>query len=160
MSVILEGFWAKSVVIGENMIKKVQEEDKKGWEEKYKRARADYINLEKRVKKQQEEFLKFANSVLITKFLPILDDLERAAHAGDDNGLSLLLKNFWKVLESEGVKEIKVEVGDEFDSSIMECTAAEGGGEEAKVSKVLRKGYRLKDKVLRPTQVGVGGKDV
>ena len=132
------------------------------FEEKYKRARADYVNLERRVKKKQEEFLGFANSVLITKLLPLLDDLERAAATGKDGGLpagrqglNLLLKNFREVLKSEGVGEVKVKEGDRFDPSIMECTAAEGDGEDVKVLEVLRKGYKMRDKVLRTAQVRV-----
>jgi len=128
-------------------------------EEKYKRARADYINLERRVKKQQEEFLKFANSVLILKLLPVLDDLEKAVKASKDEGLKLILKNFWQVLQSEGVKEIEVKSGDKFDPEIMEGVAttedAEKFAEAQRVVEVLRKGYRMKEKVLRPAQVKV-----
>lgn len=128
--------------------------ESKDWEEKYKRARADYINLERRVKKQQEEFLKFANSVLALKLLPILDDLEKAASKAGE-GLKLVLKNLQEVLKSEGVEEIKVKVGDEFDPEIMECVVSEGVGGEPKVAEVLRKGYKLGGKVLRPAQVRV-----
>ena len=131
----------------------------KDFEEKYKRARADYVNLERRVKEQQEEFVKFANSVLILKLLPILDDLEKAAQKVEDDGLKLVLKNLQKVLKSEGVEEIKVEKGGEFDPNIMECTVAEGNGESPRVFEVIRKGYRMKEKVLCPAQVRVGGKD-
>lgn len=124
------------------------------WEEKYKRARADYANLERRVQEEREGFLKFANSVLIVKFLPVLDDLEKAA-SGADEGLKLILKNLQEVLKSEGVGEIKVKKGDDFDPIIMECTVAEGNGEKQKVLEVIRKGYKIKGKVLRPAQVKV-----
>lgn len=129
--------------------------DRQDWEEKYKRAKADYINLERRVGSQQEEFLKFVNSVLITKLLPILDDLARAVASHKDEGLSLILKNFWEVLKLEGVEEIKAAVGDKFDPKIMEGVVSEGSGEDATVSEVLRKGYKLRDKVIRPVQVRV-----
>jgi molecular chaperone GrpE len=130
--------------------------EREGWEGRYKRARADYINLERRVKEQQEEFLKFANSVLVTKLLPILDDLEKAAQASDDDGLGLLLKNFGDVLKSEGVQEIKVKKGDDFDPHIMECAESQGTGEEVEVAEVIRKGYKMRDKVIRPARVRVG----
>ena len=136
------------------------------WEEKYKRARADYVNLERRVKDQQEEFSQFANSVLILKLLPILDDLEKAVGVAKDDGLpagrqglKLVLKNLQGVLKSEGIEEIKIKKGDDFDPTIMECTVAEGSGEKQKVLEVIRKGYKVKDKILRPAQVQVGGKD-
>jgi len=130
-----------------------------GWEEKYKRARADYINLERRTKEQQAEFLKFANSVLILKLLPVLDDLEKAVQKSKDSGLNLVLKNLQEVLKSEGVEEMRIEVGDEFDPRTMEGVATAEGTEESaeaqKVNEVLRKGYRMKEKVLRPVQVRV-----
>ena len=136
--------------------------EKKEWEEKYKRARADYVNLERRGREQQEEFVKFANSVLVLKLLPVLDDLEKATAVEKDSGLpagrqgvNLVLKKFKEVLESEGVEEIKIKAGDKFDPNTMECTVAEGGGKKPKVSEVIRKGYRIKEKVLRPTQVKV-----
>ena len=131
----------------------------KDFEEKYRRARADYANLERRVKGQQEEFVKFANSVLILKLLPILDDLEKAVPKVKDEGLELILKNLREVLKSEGVEEIKVKEGDEFDPHIMEGVITESTedteGTEAKVGEVTRKGYRIKEKVLRPAQVAV-----
>ena len=130
------------------------------WEGRYKRARADYTNLERRGREQQEEFVKFANSVLILKLLPILDDLEKAVRAKENDGLDLVLKKFKEVLKSEGVEEIKVKKGDEFDPNTMECTVADlpeaDSGEEAKVSEVTRKGYKAKEKVLRPARVRVG----
>jgi len=126
-----------------------------GWEEKYARARADYANLERRIKGEQEEFVKFANSVLVLKLLSVLDDLEKAVGTSNDDGLKLVLKNFLGVLKSEGVGEIKVKKGDDFDPTIMECTVAEGNGEKQKVLEVIRKGYRVKEKVLRPAQVKV-----
>ncbi len=135
----------------------------KDWEEKYKRARADYVNLERRVKDQQEEFVKFANSVLVLKLLPILDDLEKAVRAKENDGLGLVLKNLREVLKSEGVEEIEVKTGDKFDPEIMECTVADlpeaDSEEEAEVSEVIRKGYKVREKILRPAQVQVGGKD-
>ena len=133
------------------------------FEEKYKRALADYTNLERRVKDQQEEFVKFANSVLVLKLLPILDDLEKAVRAKENDGLGLVLKNLREVLKSEGVEEIEVKTGDKFDPEIMECTVADlpeaDSEEEAEVSEVIRKGYKVREKILRPAQVQVGGKD-
>ncbi len=144
------------------MIKRDREEDQKesreDWEGEYKRARADYINLERRVREQQEEFVKLANSVLILKLLPILDDLEKAVETSGDDGLRLLLKNLKEVLKSEGVEEIKVKVGGKFDPEVMEGLQhgnTEGGTEAQKVVEILRKGYKVKGKVLRPAQVRV-----
>jgi len=143
-----------------NELESKEIESKEGFEERYKRARADYINLERRVRSQQEEFVKFANSVLVLKLLPVLDDLEKAASKADE-GLTLVLKNFQEVLKSEGVEEIKVKKGDEFDPNIMEGLQ-HGNTEDIEAQKVIevveviRKGYKMKEKILRPVQVKVG----
>lgn len=135
--------------------------ERQNWEEKYKRSRADYINLERRIKKQQEEFVRFANSVLILKLLPIVDDLEKALRASKDEGLKLILTNLREVLKSEGVEELGVGVGDEFDPQTMEGVqhgSTEGSTEAPKaieVVEVLRKGYKLRGKMIRPVQVRV-----
>lgn len=137
--------------------------ERQDWEEKYKRARADYVNLERRVRKQQEDLVKYTNEVLLKKLLPILDDLEKAVASGKDEGLNLLLKNFGEVLKLEGVEEISVEAGDKFDPKIMEGVITESikdaEGTEAKVTEVLRKGYKIREKVLRPAEVKVRGSD-
>lgn len=128
-----------------------------GWEEKYKRARADYANLERRVKEQQKELIRYTNEVLVLKLLPVIDDLENATKNNRDGGLELVLKNLQEVLKLEGVEEIKVEVGSKFDPEVMEGIVAEGT--ELKVAEVLKKGYKFKDRVLRAVQVKVGGEN-
>ena len=135
-------------------------------EEKYKRALADYQNLQKRTEREKEEFLKFANSSLILKFLDIKDQLEKAEEQLKDEGLSLILKNFDQILRSEGVEEIKSE-GEKFDPSLFECVGlvkVEKEDLEDRVVEVVRKGYKIKvggeERVLRPSQVKVGKRKI
>lgn len=127
------------------------------WEEKYKRARADYVNLERRVKASQGEVVRFANIILLCKLLPIADDLERAvaSSSSDDHGTRLILKNLQSVLSSEGVEEIPVGVGDAFDPQVMEGIVSDSFGERLKVAEVIKKGYRIDKRVLRTAQVRV-----
>lgn len=135
-------------------------------EEKYKRALADYQNLQKRVEKEREEFLKFATSSLITKFLTILDHLESAQKHLKDRGLELLIKDFREILRQEGVVEIKA-VGEKFDPAIQECIEAVKVNDKNLINKVVeetRKGYKMQvgdeSRVLRFAQVKVGKEEV
>lgn len=126
-------------------------------EENWKRALADYHNLEKRVKDERAAFVDLARVTIIDKFLSVLDDLERASLHLNDQGLALVLTRFRQVIESEGAKEMSVE-GKEFDPKTMECLEMEEGPKN-KVVKVVTKGYIINDHVLRPAKVNVGKGD-
>ena len=123
-------------------------------EAKWKRALADYQNLEKRITAQQSEFVKFANSSLIDKLLAVLDDLERALDHSQDKGLKLITNQFRDVLKSEGVEEIKAQ-GESFDPETMDAAELVKGAKNTVIT-VLLKGYTLNSKVLRPAKVEVG----
>ena len=123
-------------------------------EAKWKRAVADYQNLERRVNQGQQEFVKFATASLIDKLLPLLDDLQRAYHHHQDHGLKLILDQFQAILKSEGVAEVTVQ-GQKFNPATMDCADMVTGPKDT-VVKVLTKGYTLNGKVLRPAKVEVG----
>ena len=123
-------------------------------EEKWKRALADYHNLERRVEKDKREFVKFANTVLLDKLLSVLDHLEQAEEHVEDKGLNLAVGQFRSVLKTEGVAEIKAK-GEKFDAETMDCAEVVKGPKNV-VMKVINKGYKLNDHVLRPTKVKVG----
>lgn len=126
------------------------------WEEKYKRALADYQNLLKRTALEKEEWGKYANQEAIAAFLPVYDNLKMAlAHSDQEaeennwlKGLQYVLKQFEDILKDLGVEEIK-STGETFDPSCMD--ALEGQGE--KVSQTVKPGYRLKGKILVPAKV-------
>ena len=123
-------------------------------EENWKRALADYHNVEKRVKEEKGVFVRLATAAIIDKFLGVLDDLDRASSHLNDKGLGLVLARFRQVLDSEDVKEIPVE-GKEFDPQTMECVEMVAG-QKNKVASVVQRGYTLHDLVIRPTKVKVG----
>ncbi|MBU0618943.1 nucleotide exchange factor GrpE [Patescibacteria group bacterium] len=123
-------------------------------ETKWKRALADYQNLEKRVVKDRVSFVQFANAALIDKLLAVLDGLEQAANHLKDQGLNLMVEQFKAVLAIEEVKEIKV-LNQMFDPQTMDCVELVAGPAN-KVISVSQKGYWLKDKVIRPAKVKVG----
>lgn len=137
-----------------------QQENKKLKEEmevlenKWKRALADYQNLEKRVAAQQQAYVRLASVTMIDKLLPVLDDLERASKHLKDDGLKLIVRQFGQVLESEDVKEIEV-ADKEFDPQYMDCMEMVPGKKNIVVEEVL-KGYQLGEIVIRPAKVKVG----
>jgi len=120
----------------------------------WKRALADYQNLEKRQAREKEEFVQYASGSLALRFLSVLDHLEKAQDHLKDTGLDLAVKEFKRVLSEEGILEIEV-LGHEFNPEEMEAVEMVEGGGDNKVAGVITKGYRLKDKVIRPAKVKV-----
>lgn len=121
---------------------------------RWKRALADYQNLEKRYEKEKTDFVQFANANLILRLLGVLEHLERAAQHLKNDGLNLVINEFKKVLTNEGLEEIKC-AGEEFSPEIMEAVAVVKDGEAQKVAEVVNRGYLLKGKVLLPAKVKV-----
>lgn len=130
----------------------------------FKRAVADYQNLEKRVQEGRSELTRWGTSELLTKLLPVLDHLEQATSGATEaekvsgwfRGVELAIKQFKDVLKSEGLDEIVTE--GLFDPSLHEALDTQAG-EDNKILKVVRKGYTLNGKVLRPAGVVVGRKE-
>jgi molecular chaperone GrpE len=134
-------------------------------EDNWKRAVADYKNLEARLAKEREEITRLANTVLMTKFLDVFDDLRRARDHCPDEGLDMVIKQFNSVLLSEGVEEIEAE-GRKFDPYCMDCvgTVREENIDDETVVEVIKKGYLYRDgrgfeQVLRPAEVIVNKKE-
>ncbi|MBI4099829.1 nucleotide exchange factor GrpE [Candidatus Microgenomates bacterium] len=127
------------------------------FKEKYLRALADYQNLEKQTESWKTEFAQFSNLGLIRKLLEVLDDLEKAQEHLQDEGLNLIIGKLHNILREEGLEEIDV-LGKPFDPITAEVISTEPGQEEHKVIKVLQKGYKLKEKVIRPAKVTVWAK--
>jgi len=123
-------------------------------ENNWKRALADYKNLERRTAEEKEAFINFSNETLVRSLLPIVDHMEMLLKHTEDKGLGMILKDFIKVLECEGIKEIET-INKEFDSATMDAIEMVDG-EKNKVLEVLSKGYLFKDKLLRPARVKVG----
>jgi len=129
-----------------------------GWQ----RAQADFSNFKKRSEQEREDFTRFANASLMLELLPLLDDLERAlehvpaklASLAWVDGVNLIYRKFRATLESQGLSQIEA-LGKPFDPSFHEAVRQDKG-EEGIVIEEIRKGYRLHDKVIRPTMVVVG----
>ncbi len=134
------------------------------------KVKADFINYKRRVERDREEQTKSANRELIVKLLPTIDDLERALRSvpgeiadGDwVEGIGLIHRKLMAVLGEEGLTRIDAEDRefDPWEHEAVFCEDCSDSG-EAKVKTVLREGYRLYDKVIRPSQVVVSkGEDI
>ena len=129
-----------------------------GWQ----RAQADFINYKRRAEQEKEEVVKFANTVLVLSLLPILDDWERAftaipsqlAEADWVDGIRLIDRKLRATLEAQGLSRIKA-VGEPFDPNLHEALRQDRGKEGIVVGEV-EKGYKFRDRVIRPAKVVVG----
>ena len=132
----------------------------------WKRAQADFVNYKRRTEQERLEIGKYANSELILSLLPILDDFERAfasipPRVGKTawvDGIRLVERKLRATLAAQGLSAIKA-VGETFDPNQHEAVM-HTKGEDGKVVQEMQKGYRLYDKVLRPSKVAVGNGEV
>lgn len=127
-----------------------------------RRVQADFENYRKRVIKEQTALVDRATEGLIEQLLPVLDSFELALKnvdtVGSDEsvrkGVELVYAELLGVLEKAGVSRIEAE-GKPFDPNVHEAVMQEEGDGEPVVSDVLRTGYTLKGRVLRPAMVKV-----
>ncbi len=133
-------------------VEQVQPSDE--FKDKYLRALADYQNLEKQTEVWKKAYSAYATQDLIRKLLEALDDLEKAQEHLKDEGLQLVINKIKNNLKSEGLEELELE-GKEFDPNEAEVVNTEAGEKNNVITKVLQKGYRLKDKIIRPAKVVV-----
>ena len=125
-----------------------------GLENQWKRALADYHNLEKRVAREQGDFIRFANEGLLDKVLNVFDNLEKACRARKDRGLEMIKNELWEVLTSEGIEKVEAK-GRVFDPYLMDALELVPGRKNYVVEEVFP-GYLYRGKCLRPARVKVG----
>lgn len=123
---------------------------------KYKRALADYQNLEKRVEEEQQRFVKIATQIFVEQLLIPYDHLLLAAKHIQDKGLDLVIGQFKALFESQGLKEIPAQ-GMVFDPTKMEVVETKEGEHDI-VLEVATPGYELNGVIVRPAMVVVGKK--
>ncbi|MGD8732057.1 MAG: nucleotide exchange factor GrpE [Anaerolineales bacterium] len=147
----------------EQMIERLQTEADEyldGWQ----RARAEFANYKKRIERERESARERITGEIITRYLGVMDDLERALEKAPENdackewvaGVDLIYNKFRSILEAEGVQTIEEE-GLRFDPNIHEAISYEDSDEfeEGSVIEVTQRGYKLDDRVLRPAMVRV-----
>ena len=131
-----------------------------GWQ----RARAELANARKRFQREREEIYGNARADVWSRLLPIVDDFKRAvetvpealASEGWTGGVLLIYRNLQRLLEQDGVTSIEA-VGQEFDPFAHQAVTHEPSEDvpEGHVIAELQTGYRLGERVLRPTMVRV-----
>ncbi len=128
-------------------------------EDRLKRVAAEFDNYKKRSAKEKEMMYNSLLADIISKFLPIVDNLEKALEAKteDENykqGIELVLRQFKDVLTASGVKEMET-VGKTFDPELHEAVGSvidENLGEK-EIKQEYRKGYMIGNKVIRHSMV-------
>ena len=147
--------------------KKAEEEAKKAEEaesERYMRLMAEFQNFKRRVAKEKSDIHAYANEKIVGDLLPVLDNFERALSTetedeGYAKGMQLIFEQLKTALGNAGLEEIKA-MDEEFDPNVHNAVMTETieDKEDGIITKVLQKGYRLKDKVVRPSMVAVNKK--
>ncbi|MDO4752915.1 MAG: nucleotide exchange factor GrpE [Candidatus Saccharibacteria bacterium] len=117
------------------------------------RTRADFENYRKQIEMQKENERKAVKLATVMKFLPLLDDLDRAIATYAE--LEPLAKSMEKSLKDLGLTRISSEVGVEFNPDFHEAVTMEGEGEKQVIAETLRPGYLYENEVLRPAMVKV-----
>jgi molecular chaperone GrpE len=125
------------------------------------RLQAEFDNARKRAVREQQEFREFAAADVVKNFLPTLDSFERALKAGGDssdfrNGIELIYRQFQDALQKVGVQPI-VAMGQPFDPRVHEAVEMVDTTEvpDHHVLDELQRGYRYKERLLRPAMVRV-----
>lgn len=126
-------------------------------ENSYRRALADYQNLQKRAVEERRDWLRTANRELLLRLLPVFDTLTLGFKHTQSADLKVTIQQFLDVLKSEEVKKIETKDKD-FDPNLMEVIEVVEG-KDGKVIEEIRAGFLIYDKLLRPAQVTVGKKN-
>jgi molecular chaperone GrpE len=138
--------------------KKAEEQES----ERYMRLMAEFQNFKRRAAREKSDIHAYANEKIIGELLPVLDNFERALETKSDDvegyakGMELIFTQLRTALEHAGLEEIPA-LGEEFDPNVHNAVMTEGSDEheDNHISKVLQKGYKLNDKVIRPSMVAV-----
>lgn len=136
----------------------------------YLRAQAEMENIKKRVRKEKEDWLKYANETIIKEMLPVLDNLEYTISHSNSNGsidalregIELTLKGLKDTLKKSGVEDVKAQ-GEAFDPCFHEAVSEieDKSVKPGMVVHELQKGYTLNQRLIRAAMVVVsrGGED-
>ena len=138
--------------------------EKEHFYDKYLRAHAEFENALKRLQKEREAFLMYANEGLIMDFLPIVDSLEIAERHVKEakdfdavrQGVDMIHRQIQRFLKELGVERVQ-SAGEKFDPNVHEVieVVEEDSGEDDTIIEELKPGYKLNGKLLRPASVKV-----
>ncbi|MCD8868239.1 nucleotide exchange factor GrpE [Staphylococcus epidermidis] len=133
-------------------------------EEKYLRLYAEFENYKRRIQKENQINVTYKAQGVLTDILPSIDNIERALQIeGDDEsfkslqkGVQMVHESLLRALKDNGLEEILAE-GKEFDPNLHQAVVQDDNPDfkSGEVTQELQKGYKLKDRVLRPSMVKV-----
>lgn len=131
------------------------------WRELALRTAAEYDNYRKRCVKEREEFTRYATRNLLEELLPVVDHFEMGMQMAEKEkgsmlyiGMEMVQKQLQDFLNAQGVEPIPTEPGMPFDHNLHEAIQSEASDQpEGSVLRILRPGYKLKGKLLRPVNV-------
>lgn len=149
----------------DNKIKKIKKQLKSCEKERgeylagWQRAKADLINYKKEQEQKNSDIFKFANENFIIELLPVLDSFELALkhstnRAGGYEGIKHLHNQLLQILKSNGLEEIKA-VGEKFNPEFHESVGEIKGKKSGIIVEEVQKGYKLNNKVIRPSKVKI-----
>jgi len=136
--------------------------------EQWLRTAADLENYKKRAVREKQDAIKFANESLLEKLIPILDNFEMALAAASaantsveslQSGVTMIQQQLRSAMSNAGLEEIEAS-GKSFDPNLHEAISQQESAEvpEGQVLQQVRKGYKLRERLLRPASVIVAKK--
>jgi molecular chaperone GrpE len=137
------------------------EADVQKWKEVSLRTAAEMENLRKRTAREREEAIRYANQRLLEDLLPVIDNFEMGMQAAAQDtssmiyiGMDMVRKQLNDFLAAQGVEEIKAE--GQFDANLHDAVSQEASDQpEGEIIRVTRRGFRIRDRLLRPASVVV-----
>jgi molecular chaperone GrpE len=149
-------------------LKSRAEKAEENWE-RLVRTSADFENFKKRAAREKQEAIRYANEGLLEKLVPVLDNFDAALSAAQTSsadgaqslqtGVSMIFQQLKRVLTESGLEEVDA-TGQAFDPNFHEAVSQQESADvpEGNVLQQLRKGYKLRDRLLRPATVVVAKK--
>ena len=138
--------------------------------DKYVRLNADFDNFKKRAARERQEAIRYANEGLLEKLIPIIDNFEMALMAANNaqaagntdalkQGVNMIATQLKSALNEAGLEEIDA-TGQPFNPNLHEAVSQQESKDvpEGQVLQQLRKGYKLRDRLIRPATVVVAKK--
>ena len=134
--------------------------------ERLLRTTADFDNYKKRANREKQDAIRFANESLLEKLVPVLDSFDMALSAAQSNqteaaqslktGISMVYQQLKSALTEAGLEEVDA-TGKPFDPNLHEAVSQQESADvpEGQVLQQLRRGYKLRERLLRPASVVV-----
>lgn len=163
----LEEIEKQEETIEEEILEDIEEAEESGelvnsLKDQLLRLQADFMNFKRRSEEQRSSSMDYAKEKFALDILPCIDNFERALESGEEDkgsfydGVSMIYEELIKVLKKNNIEEIDA-LGEAFDPNMHHAVFAEESDnhDPETVIEILQKGYKIKEKVIRPAMVKV-----